>query len=42
VKVATSTWVCASARPWARAASMRIAFVRLEAFACSPFQRVAW
>jgi hypothetical protein len=40
--VATSTCVCASESPWARAASILILFVVPEAFACSPFQRVAW
>ena len=42
MNVATSTCVCASARPCARAASIRMALVRPAAAACSPFQRVAW
>jgi hypothetical protein len=41
MKVAMSTWVCAWAKPWARAASMRRALVRPEAFEDSPFHRVA-
>jgi hypothetical protein len=42
VNVATSIWVCAWESPCARAASILIAFVVPDAFACSPFQRVAW
>ena len=42
MKVATSIWVCASASPAERAASILMALVRPAAFACSPFHRVAW
>ena len=42
VKVATSTWVCAFAKASAFEDSMRMADARAPAFACSPFQRVAW
>jgi hypothetical protein len=42
VNVATSICVCASARPDARVDSIRAALARLNAFACSPFQRLAW
>jgi len=42
MNVAMWTWVSAFARPAARAASIRILFTRLDVFACSPFQRVAW
>ncbi len=42
MNVATSTCVWARERPSARAASIRMAFVRPAAAACSPFQRVAW
>jgi hypothetical protein len=41
VKVATSICVWASAREDARVDSIRVAFARLNAFACSPFQRLA-
>jgi hypothetical protein len=42
VNVATSTCVSASALEDARVDSMRAALARLNAFACSPFQRLAW
>jgi hypothetical protein len=42
MKVATSTCVCAVASADARVDSIRAAFPRLKAFACSPFQRLAW
>jgi hypothetical protein len=42
VNVATSICVCASARADARVDSIRAALARLNAFACSPFQRLAW
>jgi hypothetical protein len=42
VKVATSISVWVFARPAALAESMRSAFARAAAFACSPFQRVDW
>src|SRR3954469_22020093 len=42
MKVATSTCDWAFARPSALADSTRSAAPRLNAFACSPFQRLAW
>ena len=42
MKVATSIWVCELARSAVFADSMRSADARLNAFACSPFQRLAW
>jgi hypothetical protein len=42
VKVATSICDCAFARAEARVDSIRAALARLNAFACSPFHRLAW
>jgi hypothetical protein len=42
VNVATSISVWASASADARVDSIRAAFARLKAFACSPFHRLAW
>jgi hypothetical protein len=42
MKVATSICVWAFARSAARVDPMRAAFARLNVFACSPFQRLAW
>lgn len=38
--MSTSVWLWAN--PADRAASIRSALARLDAFTCSPFQRVAW
>ena len=42
MNVATSIWVWEFARSSAFADSIRSADARLNAFACSPFQRLAW
>ena len=42
VKTATSTWVWALARPDDLVDSTRAALAALNAFACSPVQRLAW
>jgi hypothetical protein len=41
MKVATSICVCEFASAEARVDSIRAALARLNAFACSPFQRLA-